>query len=338
MDKIIEDFIEDFIPEKITQSQKNSIKNELESHIYDRIDYYKKLGYDDEICIDKAFADFCDDEKTKESIQKNLSEIHIHPSLADFFYYAIPVILAIVVVFRLFCHYMFRGIDIICLLIVPSIFWGFIVLLTKLRKINWKLKSVFAFVLVVPYFVFMGMFYFIVEDAKLYIDFNDTKALSSFNELMEYGGDYCFLDEEHSVPIPRDIGTPLDIDWFQVEMESFLDDPVYSTCFLKYCDDEYLEIKEHLIKEVSYMDTYTESEGVTYNCNFSVYGFDFKTVHIPYNEDEWCENDYWFLIGFNDEKCEIAYIDVSPRDFTPSFDEHFIKEDCAWRYFYFLVR
>ena len=333
MDKIIEDFIKDFIPEKITQTQKDSIKNELESHIYDRIDYYKELGYDDEICIDKAFADFCGDEKTKESIQKNLSEIHIHPSLADFYYYAIPVILAIVVVFRLFCHYIFRCIDILYLLIIPLIIWGVIVLLKNTCKINWKLKSVIACILIVPYFIYMGMMYFIV-DTQLYITLNDTEATSCFNYIIG-------IDEEvvndTPVPIPKNIGNPLNVDLFEVAEATPFTDPIYITYFFKYSDYEYLEIKKHLNEEVLYMDSFRE-EGVTYNCSFSVYGFDFKTVDIPYNEDEWYENDYWFLIGFNDEKCEIAYIDVSPRDFTPSFDEHFIKEDCAWRYFYFLVR
>ena len=103
------------------------------------------------------------------------------------------------------------------------------------------------------------------------------------------------------------------------------------------------------------METYTEDgyfiddvyydEPYTYNCSFSVYGFDFKTIQFSTvnkqhatDEDYSFGDDYWTLIGTNDKTHEIAFIFLEPISFTPTFDEYFIKEDCGWRYFYFLTK
>ena len=46
----------------------------------------------------------------------------------------------------------------------------------------------------------------------------------------------------------------------------------------------------------------------------------------------------YFIWGVNDKTHEIAFIFLEPISFTPTFDEYFIKEDCGWRYFYFLTK
>lgn len=344
MESKIQEFIKDFIPKNITKEMKIELQNELECHIYDRIDYYKEIGYSDEESFEKALKDFCDDKQTKEQINKSFQKIHIPWSLADFFAKAIPITILIILVCGLLFNFLFRLIDIRNLIVVPLVIWGIIILIKKAQRPHRILKSIVAFVLVVPYFLFMFTAYFL-WNTNLYCEFDDVEALSAFNDTINSDSS----DSNDTILGLNDIGESDDVDYFLVHENSAFTEPTYCTWIFKYPLPEYIEMKTRLNEAFAYKDVYIKEE---YNegmanyleseCTFSVYGFKFKTVDVPYekafgDEEYNPEYDCWLIIGTNDEKQQIAYISVTPYAFTPSFDDYFIKEVCAWRYFYFLA-
>ena len=91
MEKRIEEFINEFLPKRITKEKRYELQAELENHIYERIDYYTEIGYSEEESLEKALKDFGDDKETMEQIKKNLENIHIPWSLADFFAKSLPI-------------------------------------------------------------------------------------------------------------------------------------------------------------------------------------------------------------------------------------------------------
>lgn len=335
MEAKIQEFIKDFIPKNITKEMKTELQNELECHIYDRIDYYKEIGYSDEECLEKALKDFCGDKQTKEQINKSFQKIHIPRSLADFFAKAIPITLLIVVFGCIIFNFLFRLIDIRNLIVVPLIIWGIIILIKKAQRPHRIFKSIIALVLVVPYFLLMFTAYFL-SSTSLYKTFDDTKALLSFENTINATDGWGF---DKPLPIPKDVGDPEDVDLFVVTEQSIFSDPTYETWIFKYSLPEYIEMKKKFNENVLYTDMVVEEineagdiDSIKQISELSVYGFNFKLVDI--SEDEY---DCSLIIGTNDEKQEIAYICVTPYGFTPSFDDYFIKEVCAWRYFYFLA-
>ncbi len=348
MDKKIQEFIANYIPKRITKETRYKLQAELENHIYERIDYYTEIGYSEEDSFEKALKDFGDDKETKEQIKKNLENIHIPWSLADFFAKSLPITIVIIFIGRIILHFMLRLNDIKFLIVIPLCIWLVILFIKKLKRPHHIIKSIISFVLVIPYFSFLGIIYFL-GDAHWSIHTTDKKVFESYQAtITEY--------DANNLPPINELETPIDLFYFSVEEDSFLTDPLYKNWIFEYSPTEYKALKEKFNKELYYMETYTVDDGYyidnvyydnpyTYNCTFSVYGFDFKTIRFSsINKTNVTDEDYdfsidnWILMGTNDKTHEIAFIFLQPVNFTPSFDDEFIKEDCGWRYFYFLTK
>ena len=359
MEERISKFIADYIPKRISKETRYKLQYELENHIYDRIDYYKDIGYSEEESLEKALNDFGDDEETKEQVKKELGEIHKPVTLADFFAITIPFAIAIILIVGIAANFLFRLNEIYNLVIVPLIIWLIVLGIKKTKNMHHILKSVIVFILVIPYFLFMSNAYFF-WNTNFYTKFDKKNVIEDYF--------YFMIDEETNekyerlLPHPDEIGNPIDANSFDLIENSPFTNPSYYTWIFKYTPEEYEELKEKYNDKLIYRYGYVEYDGHyegengekyveechIYDCNFNVYGFDFKTIQTPgykpefivldfWNddwEDNYIEHDYWAFIGTNDETCEIAFIYLHPHGFTPSFDDEFIKEVCGWRYYY----
>ena len=350
MEERIREFIADYIPKRITKETRYKLQYELENHIYERIDYYTEIGYSEEESLEKALKDFGDDEETKEQIKKEMSEIHRPFTLADLFSISIPITVAIIFFGGIALNFLFRFIDIKNLVIIPLIIWLIILVLNRIKKLHHILKSIFAFILVVPYFLLMSNAYFFFQ-THFYTIYDKNEAFSSYCEFT--------IDEETNeqyldwlLPDSDKINNPIDANHFSIIEDSPFSNPSYFTWIFKYTPTEYNKIKKTLENTIEYRDKFITDDGawvddeyipryIKADCNFNVYGFEFKTIYTPNEEDIYydenidCEEfDFWSMIGTNDKTHEIAFIYLTPAHFTPSFDEDFIKEDCGWRYYY----
>ena len=343
MEERISEFIADYIPKHITKETRYKLQYELENHIYDRIDYYRKIGYTEEESLEKALGDFGDDEQTKEQIKKNLENIHIPWSLANFFAKSIPITVAIILIGGTLLHFLFRLSDLKLVLFIPMLIWLVILLIKPLKFPHHIIKSVISFILVIPYFSFLGIFYFL-GDARWSTHTTEKKVFECYQDIITFYDTY-------KLPSINELGNPVDSFYFSIDEDTIFSAPLYENWIFQYSPTEYKDLKEKFNEELVYMETYTEDgyfiddvyydEPYTYNCSFSVYGFDFRTIQFSTvnkqhatDEDYSFGDDYWTLIGTNDKTQEIAFIFLEPTSFTPSFDEQFIKEDCGWRYFY----
>lgn len=63
--KIVEDYLDSIIPQKISSKVEKEIRTEIESHIYDRVDFYMEIGYDEESAIKKAVEQMGEGEDVK---------------------------------------------------------------------------------------------------------------------------------------------------------------------------------------------------------------------------------------------------------------------------------
>ena len=344
MEERISEFIADYIPKRITKETRYKLQYELESHIYDRIDYYTEIGYTEEESLEKALNDFGNDEETKEQIKLQLGGVHKPFTLADFFYISIPITIALIFIGGTLLHLvLFKTLYFKIYLLIPMVMWLLIIAIKKSNKIHHIVKSIIAFVLVVPYFVYMfiGNFFF-TETYE--IDLNKNKVLTSYSDIIDTDSE----DEDKHFNFPPracELGDPIDVDEFSMCWDSIFGESIWSTSIIEYSPTEYKELKNKFNKEFKYMAKYQVygyfidneyiDEEIVYKCDFSVYGFDFKTIEKNDDSDEYY--DYWYLIGTNDETHEIAFIKTIDAA-TPTFDEYFIKEDCGWRYFYFLTK
>lgn len=68
MNNKINEFIESLLPADINSTKKENLKLEIENHIFDAIEFYEENGFPYEKSVEKAFNDFCNDEKTKKKI------------------------------------------------------------------------------------------------------------------------------------------------------------------------------------------------------------------------------------------------------------------------------
>lgn len=353
MEKRIEEFIKEYLPKNITKEKRYELRKELESHIYDRIDYYAEIGFSEEESLEKAIDDFGKEENIKNQIKNDLGNIHVPWSLARFFSKSIPITVAVIFLGGIALSFLFRVNDIKYLVVIPLCIWIVIIALDKFKKIHHIVKSVIAFILVVPYFLMMLTGYFF-WNTNFYTISHEDKVLSLYYDLTTSEESNNKIDEY--MLKPDKIGDPIDSIYFSIEENSAFSDPWYCTYIFEYTQTEYRKIKEELDNTMSYRDKFISDDGkwvddeytpgyIEYNCNFSVYGFDFKTIYTPNEEDIYydglsdCEEyDFWFIIGTNDNTNEIAFIYLTPAHFTPGFDEEFIKEECGWRYFYHLTK
>lgn len=63
--KIVEDYLNSVIPQKISETTKARLRAEIECHIYDRADFYMKIGYDEDAAFEKAIEQMGEGEEVK---------------------------------------------------------------------------------------------------------------------------------------------------------------------------------------------------------------------------------------------------------------------------------
>lgn len=62
--KIVEDYLNSVIPPNLTDNKKAELREEIETHIYDKAEFYIKIGYEEKIAFEKAV-----DEMGKEEVE-----------------------------------------------------------------------------------------------------------------------------------------------------------------------------------------------------------------------------------------------------------------------------
>ena len=72
----IESYVDSIIPKNIPKYKQKILRDEIEAHIFDRIDFYTEIGYDNEASINKALADMGEDEEVKSSIRNDFEELY----------------------------------------------------------------------------------------------------------------------------------------------------------------------------------------------------------------------------------------------------------------------
>lgn len=72
----ITDFVDSFIPENLSKKRGDALKEELTCHILDKKDYYRELGYDENVSIEKAIADFGDSEEINRYVYNEFKELY----------------------------------------------------------------------------------------------------------------------------------------------------------------------------------------------------------------------------------------------------------------------
>lgn len=320
MKERISEFIGDYIPKRITKETRYKLQAELENHIYERIDYYTEVGYSEEESLEKALKDFGEEKEIKEQVKKNLENIHIPWSLANFFAKSIPITVAIILIGGTLLHiFLFEFVNIRNIIIIPLIVWLLIIALKRSKRIHHIIKSIIAVILVVPHFIFflVGNFLWTPTYQLKVVNENVITFYNDFYESWDFNG--C-------IPSPSDIGEPLDADFFAMGEETVFGDDQRSTFIFEYSPTDYKELKDRYNK---YMEPYSD-----YKCDYSFNGFKFRNIGEIHDSDG--IYDSWYLIGTNDETHEIAIIVT--WDSTPTVHKTFIEENCGWRYFYFLTK
>lgn len=75
MDRITE-FAAGFIPENLPKKKAQALREEIICHLLDKADYYKDIGYDESVSIDKAIEEFGTDKNIKEYIRNEFEELY----------------------------------------------------------------------------------------------------------------------------------------------------------------------------------------------------------------------------------------------------------------------
>lgn len=67
--KVVEDYLTSVIPTNLTDNKKAELRAEFESHIYDKAEFYIKIGYDEKTAFEKAVDEMGETESIKESFE-----------------------------------------------------------------------------------------------------------------------------------------------------------------------------------------------------------------------------------------------------------------------------
>ena len=72
----ITEFVDKFVPKNLPKKRAEALKSELTCHILDKVDYYKEIGYDESVSINKAIEDFGTEEKDISYIYQEFEELY----------------------------------------------------------------------------------------------------------------------------------------------------------------------------------------------------------------------------------------------------------------------
>ncbi|MCM1544323.1 MAG: permease prefix domain 1-containing protein, partial [Ruminococcus sp.] len=79
MSKQVEAYINSLIPQSVPKKDRELIHDELACHIYDRIDFFMEIGYDEQASTHKAIEEFGAAKETRDSIKNRFDAIYDEP-------------------------------------------------------------------------------------------------------------------------------------------------------------------------------------------------------------------------------------------------------------------
>lgn len=368
MDNRINDFINTLLPDDITPTKKEELSQELESHILDTIDFYIENGFSYEKSVDKALADFCDDEKTKKKIKNKFVNLHSENSVASIIKKIIIFYVPINIILHLFGGYMIGKAVIIHAILIPIIFYLIFSMIDKHKKIKKSIRSAISIVISLVFifhsFLALLSFYEVVyiNPNETQIDFSEETTIFFWEpDILEDDYDPAAYDSFTKSFIPTEFKNFDNVDIYTYDEEHIFHEASATTYIFNYKDNEtYLKEKNHINETYSYFDD-----------SLTLYGFDFKYFSAPLSLEHngktyinsWYDTEL-YIIGTNDKTNQISFtihyggfydykeletpitkevwVDgenvTIPFNKVPdenSIDEYFYKNYCGWKYISF---
>lgn len=375
MNNKINEFIEELLPPDINHSKKENLRQELECHILEAIDFYEENGFSYEKSVEKALNDFCNDEKTKQTIKNKFANLHSERSIAH-------IIIKIYICFTLFNLILHFSIGYMPHLgvfnvnvLIPSIPLSLLAIIEHIKKIKLRARTIFSIIIAILLCLYgFDMIIFGFND-KITIEQENVEEYYSEERVSFYYSDDT--EKELSfLPLPKELDGFTSSTYYHFTIESVFSEPSTSTYIFTYSVDDYAEKKNSLNEKYK---NYIESKSI-YNFNFKYFSpcytdenFD-KEHYYPVNyfgdETEYYDttwgpaNDTLYCIGTNDKTNQIAIIchytkwydlvlleePVSETiiingkkeekifEFEPdksSIDEYFYTDFCGWKYISF---
>lgn len=96
MNEQVEAYINSMIPINISKKDRALIRDEFASHLYDRIDFFIEIGYDEQASINKAIEEFGSKKEVRESIKNQLNDVYNEPLWLSFVAAAVVLIINVV--------------------------------------------------------------------------------------------------------------------------------------------------------------------------------------------------------------------------------------------------
>lgn len=179
--KVVEEYLDRVIPEKISPKMQEELRKEIEGHIYDRVDFYIEIGFDEEAALKKAVEQMGE----TDSVKRNFNALYCDSTPKAIFLFSGICIWNLMAVIYAFGYMNFVDPIIYSLpsVAVMTVFLAMFVFLTVYtikcarQKLTKQLLSIVsAFTLVsLGSFITSGIFFPIINGGKLVV-----KYLTSF--------------------------------------------------------------------------------------------------------------------------------------------------------------
>ncbi len=298
MDNRINDFINTLLPDDVKPNKKEEIKQELESHILDTIDFYVENGFSYEKSVDKALADFSEDEKTKKKIKSKFVNLHSERSIAH-------IVIKIYICFtllNLILHFSVGYMPHLGIfnvnILIPSIPLSLLAIIERIKKINLKARTVFSIIIAIILCLYgFDMMIFGFSD-KITIEQENVEEYYSEEKVSFYYSD----DTEKEIsflPLPEELEGFTNSTYYHFTIESVFSEPSTSTYIFTYSVDDYSE-KKNLVNEK--YKNYIKSK--------SLYNFNFK-YFSPCYTDENFDKEHYYPTYYSDDNDNIEDYDTS---------------------------
>ena len=363
MDNRINDFINTLLPDDVKPDKKEELKQELESHIFDTIDFYVENGFSYEKSIDKALADFCDDEKTKKKIKRKFVYLHTSNSLAKHIIKISMLLIPVCVFSDLYNYHILQ--PSLTLILIQIMLISIVAIIEQIKKIPKVIRSIVSIIILIIFTYISLFFSFILP--KDSIEIMTTNIEEFYNqETIPYYGEETELTYSF-IPSTTELGEFTNATRYFFTMKSIFTEPYNSIYIYSYSENEYHKVKNSINKK--YMN-FSES--------LSLYGFEFKyfsPLNCKYDfmiESKYRDKYHFFeddigilyFIGTNDETKQITimccnneyleYIELNKpkkeriiangkeqeqiffiHPDKNELDEIFYSDTCGWKYINF---
>lgn len=367
MNNKINEFIESLLPDDINQTKKESLKFELESHILDAIEFYEENGFSYEKSVEKALSDFCNDEKTKNTIKNTFANLYGENSIASIIKKLILIYIPVNVTLHLFANYMIHIGTLVNAIIIPLIFYFVFSAIENRKNIKKSVRSTIALVIGLI-LVAHGFIALLSFTDIIHITSNETQVNFKDNAI-DYTWEPDWFDENYNPEdydylsktfIPTDIKNYVTIDIYAYEEDTAFHEASATTYIFKYENKPIFEKERNrLINLYSYFEDSITLSGFklnyfappstithnnkTYSLNWEkplyIIGFNEKTNQILLTIHYGEFFDYTSLdtpvykeVIVDGELCKMPFYETADK---ASIDETFYKDYCGLKYVMF---